>query len=1048
MSIKVKMPLIIVFVTAVSILLVAGFGIFTINNQTTQSIDSTMSAITNGYVNKFNGWIEQNAKVAETTNIIAEKNLSAIGTLFQNFSIKSDPDINGIYAGMEDGSYYDGSGWVPPAGYDARTRPWYTGAKKANTQYITAPYIDSDTQKYVVSIVEPITDTNGNFQGAISEDVFITSLVDQVRTIKYQNSGQAFLVASDGTILAHANQSFVNKNIKNVPQLAGIYKSISSSNQGQISYSYKGQNSLINYEKVPSTGWILCLDVDRDVAYAPVQQLAVQYISIAILILIVASVLAVLFSRSLTRPIASIVALFQAAAQGDFTIQLPQKLRRRKDELGTLGHSFDEMIISIRSEAEYAQRISCGDLDFTITEKSDQDVLAISMKKVVNTLDSLTDDIYLISQHAIQGNLGIRGDTQKYEGKYRQMLDGINGTVDAVARPIEEARTIISHISTNNYTQKMEGQYAGNFKALRDDVNTVIERLLAIQNNMICVSKGDTSLLAKLKESGKASEQDNMTPAIIAMMQNIDDLIQEAQRITAASQRGNVLNNQGDAEKFEGGFKEIILGFNETLQGIAAPLQEFISILHAIAVNDFTFEIGDHYQGDYKQLQEAIKDVTKELIFIQNTAVDLAKGDVGQLEHLKRIGKKSEHDKLVPAFEHMMESIKNLIEETTLIANAASSGQLSVRGNKDKFEGGYADVIVAIHALLDAVEKPIDEVKKVMSSISDYELSERIHGDYKGDFKVLADAVNTTSTQIEDIIGKISNVMVQVASGDLRNQSVENLKGDFSPISQALNAILDTMNQLIGQINTTTEQVATGSAHVSQGSVSLAQGTTEQASSLEELTTSIEQLSVQIKDNAVEADTASKLALNANEIALNGSRQMQEMLDSIGEINEASSSISKVIKMIDGLAFQTNILALNAAVEAARAGQSGKGFAVVAEEVRNLASRSAAAAQETSELIATTLEKVESGTSIANQATESFTEITNQIQQIANVFNDIATASGEQATGISQINIGISQVSKVVQTNALTAEESAAASEELSSQADSLLRQVAHFQLR
>lgn len=297
-------------------------------------------------------------------------------------------------------------------------------------------------------------------------------------------------------------------------------------------------------------------------------------------------------------------------------------------------------------------------------------------------------------------------------------------------------------------------------------------------------------------------------------------------------------------------------------------------------------------------------------------------------------------------------------------------------------------------------------------------------------------------------ISVLESAMEQAGEGNLDVYLENNSKDEIGNLSRSFMKMIDNIHHVVTSINTASDQVASGSNQVSDSSMSLSQGATEQASSIEELIATINQIAEQTQGNATNAGEAKSIVESTRTHAEQGNQQMIGMLGAMSTINESSNNISKIIKVIDDIAFQTNILALNAAVEAARAGQHGKGFAVVAEEVRNLAARSADAAKETTALIEGSISNVSSGTQIANDTATALNEIVEGISKASELVHDIAIKSNEQAIGVQQVNVGINQISDVVHTTSATAQETAAASEELSGQADFLKQQVSTFKLR
>ncbi len=285
-----------------------------------------------------------------------------------------------------------------------------------------------------------------------------------------------------------------------------------------------------------------------------------------------------------------------------------------------------------------------------------------------------------------------------------------------------------------------------------------------------------------------------------------------------------------------------------------------------------------------------------------------------------------------------------------------------------------------------------------------------------------------------------------IAAGEL-SIPIQTRDGDQRSLLFAMEAMRQSLVKIVGQVRSGTDTIATASNQIAAGNLDLSSRTEEQASSLEETASSMEELTSTVKQNADNARQANQLAVSASEVAVKGGSVVSQVVDTMASINESSKKIVDIIGVIDGIAFQTNILALNAAVEAARAGEQGRGFAVVAAEVRNLAQRSAAAAKEIKTLINDSVEKVDAGGKLVDQAGVTMADIVQSITRVTDIMSEIASASMEQTMGIEQINSAISQMDEVTQQNAALVEEAAAAAGSLQEQAATLAEVVSIFKV-
>ncbi|MGY0620422.1 methyl-accepting chemotaxis protein [Lysobacter sp. A378] len=469
-------------------------------------------------------------------------------------------------------------------------------------------------------------------------------------------------------------------------------------------------------------------------------------------------------------------------------------------------------------------------------------------------------------------------------------------------------------------------------------------------------------------------------------------------RSIAQGRLDNQVDGAGDDELTE---------LSKSMKDMQAELQSFAEAQGEIARRHDAGEIAhripaDSFPGAYGHMAAQINDLVASHIDmvheVSGFAAEYARGDLSR-DFPELPGQKAETTRALAA---VKASTQSVTAEIKTLVDAAVAGDFSQRGDADRFEFVYRDMILSLNELMASADSGLNE---------------------------------------------IGNLLLAVAEGELNQRADESLPGHFGRLAADANLTVEKLSEIVGQIRQGSDAISSAASQIAAGNDDLSRRTEQQAASLEETASSMEELTSTVRQNADNARQANQLAIGAAEVAEVGGEVVGRVVETMTGINESSRKIVEIISVIDGIAFQTNILALNAAVEAARAGEQGRGFAVVASEVRSLAQRSAAAAKEIKTLIDDSVEQVENGSALVGQAGKTMGEIVTSVKRVTDIIADISAASQEQSTGIEQVNQVITHMDEGTQQNAALVEEATAAARSLEQQSEQLVQTVAAFRL-
>jgi PAS domain S-box-containing protein len=677
----------------------------------------------------------------------------------------------------------------------------------------------------------------------------------------------------------------------------------------------------------------------------------------------------------------------------------------------------DAILLPIGEGNRILAQISNGRIDELIaqTYKGDHEKMKQAVNNVATVLQGLQKELGRLTVASRDGQLSERGKPDQFQGAYAGIVKGVNEMLDAILLPIGEGNRILAQISNGRIDELIAQTYKGDHEKMKQAVNGVATTLQGMSKDVNALAKA--AVEGKLATRADATKHPGEYRKIVeGVNQTLDAVIGplnvSAEYVDRIS-KGDIPPKITDA--YNGDFNEIKNNLNNCIEAMNC-LKEADGVLRLMSENDYSKQVVAKAAGIFGEVAASVNTVCERVTHVVDVVGQISRGDMTELPELKKLGRRSEHDRVVPSMIALMENLQALVEDATMLSKAAVEGSLNTRADVSKHQGDYRKVVEGVNQCLDAVLEPIQEAAAVIEKIAAQDLTARVEGKYRGDHAAIKNNINHMGT-------------------DLRG-SIQQIAQNASVLASAAEELTASSQQMAGNAEETATQANVVSAAAEQVSKNVSV-----------VATGAEQMQTSIREIAKSANEAAKIAKSAVKAA-------DATNKTIGKLGESSLEIGKVIKVITSIAQQTNLLALNATIEAARAGEAGKGFAVVANEVKELAKETAKATED----IGQKIEAIQSDTKGAVQAIAEIGSVINQVNDISNTIasaveeqtvttNEIGRNVAEAARGTSDIAKNISGVAQAAQNTTQGASDSQKASSSLAAMAAQLQGIVGKFKL-